>query len=516
MKVNKNKLAITISLILTIVTILGVVSIGQSPTRSHEDTLTSKFVTTAPILDGDGSDPVWADAEAMTTSNDVTMRSVYTNTTIYFLITWSDSTQSDTKHLWSFVEGEWDEDGDEDRLAIMWNMGNIEGFNSQGCQVVCHMELGGVEGRNVMKTNADGELGDMWHWKAARSDPVGYADDKWMDDKVASEDEWLEDAHDAAEAAHHGDSKDSGGYKDNRQDLDNGEDEIRVPKYYEPDATGDDARFITSDEVDNGEAKLITAVDLNGTLTYSGGTVPSTAKIPGYILEKPIGSRGDVDAGSNYAENKWTIEISRSLNTGSEDDIQFTSTASTAEYFFGVAVFDDSGGVSHSSTFAMDTDGDGVDDIDDEFPNDPDETEDSDDDGVGDNEDEFPDDDSETEDSDDDGVGDNADEFPNNASESKDLDGDGVGDNSDAFANDSAASVDNDKDGYPDEWNIGKKQSDSTSGLKLDAYPGDAEKWEKEDDDDDGGVPGFETAFVIIAVVVLLFIVNKNKKNLNE
>ena len=58
----------------------------------------------------------------------------------------------------------------------------------------------------------------------------------------------------------------------------------------------------------------------------------------------------------------------------------------------------------------VDTDGDGVDDADDAFPNDP----------------------SETMDSDADGVGDNADAFPNDPAESQDTDGDGVGDNSDA------------------------------------------------------------------------------------
>ena len=39
-------------------------------------------------------------------------------------------------------------------------------------------------------------------------------------------------------------------------------------------------------------------------------------------------------------------------------------------------------------------------------------------------------------DSDGDGVGDNADAFPNDPSETMDSDGDGVGDNGDAFPND--------------------------------------------------------------------------------
>ncbi|MGC3980189.1 MAG: hypothetical protein QM808_02925 [Steroidobacteraceae bacterium] len=55
-----------------------------------------------------------------------------------------------------------------------------------------------------------------------------------------------------------------------------------------------------------------------------------------------------------------------------------------------------------------------------------------------------------------------------------DSDGDGVPNTQDAFPLDPAASVDTDHDGYPDAWNTGKSQSDSTTGLSLDAYPQDS------------------------------------------
>ena len=40
-----------------------------------------------------------------------------------------------------------------------------------------------------------------------------------------------------------------------------------------------------------------------------------------------------------------------------------------------------------------------------------------------------------------------------------------------------AASVDTDRDGYPDAWNAGMSQSDSTTGLTLDAFPQDSACW---------------------------------------
>lgn len=61
---------------------------------------------------------------------------------------------------------------------------------------------------------------------------------------------------------------------------------------------------------------------------------------------------------------------------------------------------------------------------------------DIDDDGVNDDQDAFPLDPNETTDSDEDGVGDNSDVFPNDPNESADSDGDQVGDNADAFPND--------------------------------------------------------------------------------
>ncbi len=98
----------------------------------------------------------------------------------------------------------------------------------------------------------------------------------------------------------------------------------------------------------------------------------------------------------------------------------------------------------------VDSDGDGYNDHDDRFPDDPNEWADTDDDGVGDNADDFPEDASEQNDADGDGVGDNSDDFPWDPSESADTDGDGYGDNGDAFPNDDTEWVDTDADGTGD------------------------------------------------------------------
>ena len=82
-----------------------------------------------------------------------------------------------------------------------------------------------------------------------------------------------------------------------------------------------------------------------------------------------------------------------------------------------------------------DDDNDGILDVDDAFPFNPAESSDRDNDGVGDNADVFPDEPTETVDTDGDLVGDNADVFPDDPTETVDTDSDLVGDNADYFRN---------------------------------------------------------------------------------
>ena len=126
----------------------------------------------------------------------------------------------------------------------------------------------------------------------------------------------------------------------------------------------------------------------------------------------------------------------------------------------------------------IDTDGDGVKNDADLFPNDATETIDTDNDGVGDNADVYDEDNrysteqqyQDAQDSDGDGVANDADAFPNDATETTDSDNDGVGDNLDVFPNDASETTDSDNDGV---------------GDNADFYPEDAERQELIDTDGD-------------------------------
>lgn len=144
---------------------------------------------------------------------------------------------------------------------------------------------------------------------------------------------------------------------------------------------------------------------------------------------------------------------------------------------------------------------------------------DSDGDGVPDHEDVFPDNPDEWTDSDGDGVGDNSDAFPDDPDEWADTDSDGIGDNSDAFPTDPAASEDSDGDGYPDAWNPGMGANDSTTGLALDAFPDDPDRWAEETDDDTTSEQDnlltklwWLWIIIILAIIGLLMVLRRRQK----
>ncbi len=121
--------------------------------------------------------------------------------------------------------------------------------------------------------------------------------------------------------------------------------------------------------------------------------------------------------------------------------------------------------------YREDSDRDGIDDIYDDFPNDPTNSDTSGD-GAGDSSDATPDDPTETTDSDGDGVSDNVDEFPDDPTESADYDGDEVGDNADAFPDDPFETTDSDGDNVGD--NTDKFPDDPTETVDSDGdYVGD-------------------------------------------
>lgn len=305
-------------------------------------------VSEAPVLDGIADDSVWIEAEAMEIEvqngfNDfetkAVLKAVYTADSVYFLLTYEDPTESWFRAPWQKQEdGTWaqvkdpgDKGGDnnlfyEDKFAMIWNINNsITDFNKRGCGSVCHDgENPDIKPYGNKYTGAEGEIGDIWHWKSIRN--LNQIDDQYLD--------WTQfNPETAKEAGRKSDAKDSGGYADNFAAMPDPADATKPipdksrPGFTSPNidpATGAPGFILDSEKVPLDQAAL--------------DALPVGSYIPGIIKSEIVGDRGDIAAGWTWADGVWTIEFGRALETGSETDVQFNDL--TAQYFFGLAIFE--------------------------------------------------------------------------------------------------------------------------------------------------------------------------------
>ena len=171
----------------------------------------------------------------------------------------------------------------------------------------------------------------------------------------------------------------------------------------------------------------LTELHLNGEeplhpYNYAYGATIDNGTTPSVIVKSEYSSTFATDA-----NGLWNRERDRGQGFVQSDMLLVVGEPKTDYGFYSINTV---------PTESVDTDGDGVGDNADTFPNDPTESADTDGDGVGDNADAFPSDATETVDTDGDSVGDNADAFPSDPSETADTDGDGMGDNGDSHPND--------------------------------------------------------------------------------
>ena len=282
-----------------------------------KQTLTAVKTKSAPAgLD----DAIWKDAKELIVpfegkerfaeqKTSVTSKAVYTDDGIYFLFNWKDSTLSVTKGAWKYDGTKWShQKGNEDRIALLFEINRIKNYATKGCAIVCHVPQGASNAKDgKFGTSTAAEMGDLWHWKAARSDPAGFADDTWLT-KISDK---------------------KGGRKSDKGkggDQKNMTEDKSKPKFML--ASGKKLAqhdiLLASDAVEIANYSDFKADDV---LTYR---MPKT----------PEGSRGDIKAVSQYANGAWAVMLYRKLDTGNEDDTAFNPRK---KYNFTMALFDNSG-----------------------------------------------------------------------------------------------------------------------------------------------------------------------------
>lgn len=268
---------------------------------------------------------------------DITVGSAWDEDYIYFLVQWEDAGHlPSTKQLkWIYGNQGGGESGwnamvnrgvtggapnaaaanaahllaggeDEDRVLMMFPIGDGEGNfapGGLGCAAYCHANLRSDNpyqnytgtGVAVMHTNVSGDRADIWHWKATRTAPSGYADDQHINYATGTTDGR---ASDSGAAVYRGNPLSSGN-----------------PQYRHSSGLGY-----------NGDTLL--AADA---VAFSGTPVAGNV-IPAAIADIPNGSRADVETrhGYNSLTHRWTVEFRRRRVTGQGDDRQFAAGGNNA------------------------------------------------------------------------------------------------------------------------------------------------------------------------------------------
>jgi len=309
----KRKSLIVSTLFLALVLGGTVLTVNQT-TGADVQTLTAARVSKAPAtLD----DPAWQKAKAVDVpfvgkekfagkKANVITQALYTDNEIFFLFKWKDAAKSVTKGAWQFDGEKWTHlKGDEDRISLLFEINRINNFATKGCAVTCHGPAGAAAKDLKFATATVAEKGDLWHWKAARSDPYRSADDGWLtkaEDKTGRKD-------------------DTGGGGDTRNET---ADKSKPRFMQDPSKKASVPGVLLAEE--SVEITDYSKFKANHVITY---------RLP----KKPSGSRGDIKAESRYADGGWNVMLSRKLETGNDDDVAFNTKK---KYSFAMALFDDS------------------------------------------------------------------------------------------------------------------------------------------------------------------------------
>ncbi len=254
--------------------------------------LVAKAVEKAPAIDGDAGDAAWQSApETKLTlwkpndpddKRELRVRVCRTADEIFFLLSWKDDTK-DVRHMpfvWSKDKGGYEElDLAEDVASLAFE---LEGEFDPDM-------LAGKESR-----------WDVWHWKAARTNPAGFAMDK---------------SH----------------------------------QYSRSNLGGKSKKWIGHD----GKPVWIARPEDSGTSATKRVDKPDKHdgdEIAQFIAQTPEGSAADVRAKGVWKDKAWTLELARKLKTGQKDDAAFEIGKA---YGMSVAVFDHEEHSDHSVGAAL-------------------------------------------------------------------------------------------------------------------------------------------------------------------
>ncbi len=314
---KKNYFVITLLIIVASVALYDVFTVDAK--AKGDLVLISKKVKSAPA---DASSSQWDKAKeaklalvgaAKVEGKEIELKakSVYTEDEIFFSFEWPDKDKSMKKNAWEFTGGKWaKQKANEDRLGVVWEINRIDKFANKGCAVLCHNESKNNKEWHY-SVNSKKEKADLWHWKSVRSNPVGYLEDGYIIANPSKEPE-------------KGRKRDAGSGTKAKNN--------RTKDKSKPAFMQDPAKKPSIE----GSLLVAEAVKIEDHSKFKEGD-----EIPGYMLQPAWkDSFGDVKTTGVWENGKWTVFMSRKLNTEHEDDVKYNTRK---KYPFGIGVFDNAG-----------------------------------------------------------------------------------------------------------------------------------------------------------------------------
>lgn len=277
--------------IVTLTVLAGCAWSSSAIAADVEGKVISPKVTQAPAVDGDGRDPAWRAAKETkvvakgvfpanaSKSTDVVIRSVHTGTQVYFLVRWRDETRDD-----------------QAQKPFAWDPGKnayVEGPEREDMFALAFEHTGPFTADMLSPVEA---VWDVWHWKASRTGPQGFAMD-------------------------------------------------RTHRYTRQQWEGKGR----SHKARDGQPIWITRLEDAGDTVEKKQAAPATRQgetVPQYLPGTPTGSAADVRAKGTWLDGWWTLELERKLDTAHPDDTVFDVTRT---YKMAVSAHDRTGDMDKAS-----------------------------------------------------------------------------------------------------------------------------------------------------------------------
>ena len=338
------------------------------------------------LVDGDATDAEWATVPyqfiAMGPENGngggsfiASLKVAHDSARVYVLVQWPDDTPDNLGPRLVFapsralssedcdsllVTCSWRlEDPDEDRVAIMWDLGNAADgsgtFKDHGCQVACHGSMHPLSGAV-----------DIWQWRAARTNGiqfpfpgsslrVGFAEDGYADASSRRLDPG------------------PGFYRNNYRYVDCGNGErapvplelpIALDANNQPTTRTNDFMRPCEYIYDPSAVNFTACSRSNPCRQFNQEDVETWVSgddLSGFLSSRPVSesqrqSLHDVEARGRWvgevqgqvARGVWTLEMSRLLNTGRSEDRSF-QVGSAEPYYMALAIMNHAGSVHTGS-----------------------------------------------------------------------------------------------------------------------------------------------------------------------